>query len=225
MAVIARRYVKKFSDPEPSDEVVGYAGFGELCKDLRSIIDVLWLSGTPSLQIPFLLNVASEFTKYIVSFPPSPKATFFILRKLDYCFASLLSGEDIDSKDPLPGFDNGLRAGMSTTDMVRCRSLVEQSRVLVVEVLSSNAEEIEDEDEVEEEEESDLDNKPGGDSVGGPDIGGRSVTWTEDDARLDMDVVRVYEKTIVQLGTRLGDALSGKIQIGTGADNIPQQDS
>ncbi|KAG7112047.1 hypothetical protein HYQ45_012798 [Verticillium longisporum] len=225
MTVIARRYVKKFSAPDPGDGFVGYAGFSELCKDLQSIIDVLWLSGTPSLQIPFLLNVASEFTKYIVSFPPSSRATFVILRKLDKCFASLLCGQDIDTKEPLPGFENGLRAGMTTTDMVRCRSLVEQSRILVMEVLSSDTEETDDAD-LDGGGESDTDNDPDALSMANLGTGQSSTAWVEDDeARLSMDVVRVYENTIVQLGNRLGDTLGGKIQIGIGAEDHSRPDN
>ncbi|PNH39546.1 hypothetical protein VD0002_g4402 [Verticillium dahliae] len=200
MTVVARRYVKKFSAPDPGDGFVGYAGFSELCKDLQSIIDVLWLSGTPSLQIPFLLNVASEFT-------------------------SLLCGQDIDTKEPLPGFENGLRAGMTTTDMVRCRSLVEQSRILVMEVLSSNTEETDDAD-LDDGGESDTDNDRDALSVANLGTGQGSTAWVEDDeARLSMDVVRVYENTIVQLGNRLGDTLGGKIQIGIGAEDHPRPDN
>lgn len=43
---VARRYVKKFGEPEPGDEVVGYTRFAELCSDLDAIVNVLWLSGT-----------------------------------------------------------------------------------------------------------------------------------------------------------------------------------
>ncbi|KAM0622780.1 hypothetical protein ACHAQG_005159 [Verticillium nonalfalfae] len=216
---------EKFSAPDPGDGFVGYAGFSELCKDLQSIIDVLWLSGTPSLQIPFLLNVASEFTKYIVSFPPSPRATFAIVRKLDKCFASLLCGQDIDTKEPLPGFENGLRAGMTTTDMVRCRSLVEQSRILVMEVLSSDTEETDDGD-PDDGGESDTDNDRDTLPMANLDTEQGSTAWVEDDeARLSMDVVRVYENTIVQLGNRLGDTLGGKIQIGIGAEDHSRPDS
>lgn len=158
-----------------------------------------------SLQIPFLLNIASELTKYIVSFPPAPRSTFSVLRKLDHCFASLLCGQDADTSEPLPGFENGLRAGMTITDMVRCRSSVEQTRVLVVEVLSS-ADEVDDEDdgtgaETATETETDVETEV--------NLAADSATWTEDDDRLQMDVARVYEKTIVQLGNRLGDVWGG----------------
>ena len=45
---ISRRYVKKFGIPEPGDDVVGYKTMGELCKDVESVIKVLWLSGSRS---------------------------------------------------------------------------------------------------------------------------------------------------------------------------------
>lgn len=155
------------------------------------------------LQIPFLLRVASDFTQYVRSFPPSPKATFALLRKLDHCFASLLCGEDVTTKESLPGFENGLRGGMTTTDMVRCRSLVEQSRVLMVEVMSSG--DGDDEDTVNG---SDTEDDMGEDTeTEGTD--GKWDSLLEDDgqAKVHLDAARVYENTIVRLNERLGDAL------------------
>jgi hypothetical protein len=150
--------------------------------------------------------VAGDLTKYVVSFPAAPRATFSVLRKLDHCFASLLDGADAETKEPLPGFENGLRAGMTTTDMVRCRSSVEQTRVLMIEVLSS-AEEVEDESETEEDT----------DTATETDL----AVWTEDDDRLHMDVARIYEKTIVKLGERLGDVFGSTPgpNIGTSCGN------
>lgn len=46
LAIVARRYVKKHGDQAVEDDVVGYRNFTELCKDLHSVIDVLWLSAT-----------------------------------------------------------------------------------------------------------------------------------------------------------------------------------
>lgn len=48
---VARRYVKKFGEPEPGDEVVGYTRFAELCSDLDAIVNVLWLSGTRKIAL------------------------------------------------------------------------------------------------------------------------------------------------------------------------------
>ncbi|KAK7228373.1 hypothetical protein V2G26_000543 [Clonostachys chloroleuca] len=205
----SRRYVKKFGDPDVGDSVVGYKSFSEVCRDLDGVVNVLWLSGTPGLQIPFLLKLASDFTQYVRSFPASPRASFEILGKLDHCFSSLLTGQDIISKEPLPGFENGLRAGMSTTDMVRCRSLVEQTRVLMVEVMS-NGEDIEEEDDDDDEKgehdttDDDLDQSRVSDS------GIYTASWNIDDDRLHLDAARIYEHTIVQLGERLGDPLAAR---------------
>ena len=45
---ISRRYVRKFNSAEVDvpDTVVGYKSFGEVCRDLDSIVNVIWLSGT-----------------------------------------------------------------------------------------------------------------------------------------------------------------------------------
>ncbi|KAI8950034.1 hypothetical protein F4801DRAFT_579812 [Xylaria longipes] len=137
---ISRRYVKKFGIPDPADEVAGYDAMDEPCRDLEEVVDVLWFSGTPSLQVPYLLNIALAFNTYLPSFPPAPRATFALLRKLDHCFASLLVGYDVKTKDPLPGIsstvDNSTRSRFSRTDMVRCKSLADETRMLVAMVMS-----------------------------------------------------------------------------------------
>lgn len=176
----SRRYDKKFGNPDPEDTVVGFSNFSEVCRKLDGLVNVLWRSGTPSLQVPFLLRIASDFIQYVRSFPPAPRATFALLGKLDHCFASLLCGEDIDSKEPLPGFENGLRAGMTVTDMVRCRSLVEQTRLLMVEMFSGA-----------------VDDETGTDETGvdrteaDEGAGARAVAWDADEERPHMDAARV----------------------------------
>ncbi|KAF4472054.1 meiotic recombination dmc1 [Fusarium albosuccineum] len=195
LMLATRRFVKKFGNPEPGDSVVGYTRFGEVCRDLDSVINVLWRSGTPTLQIPFLLRLTSDFTRYVRSFPPAPKASFAILRKLDHCFASLLSGQDIETRETLPGFENGLRGGMTTTEMIRCRSLVDQCRVLMVEVMRDPAEDEEDE-EMDTDDDTDTD---------GPGIRGWGGVEDDEEMMLQMDAARVFEKSIVLLNERLGD--------------------
>ncbi|KAK8859356.1 meiotic recombination protein DMC1 [Apiospora arundinis] len=139
---ISRRYVKKHGIPDPSDTVKGYDNFEELCHDLEEVILVLWFTGTPSIQVPYLLNIALAFTDYIEAFEPAPTATFLLLKKLDHCFASLLQGKDIRTGETLPGFEQGTRKGMTKTDMVRCKSLAEQTRLLIA-VVMSNVDEVE----------------------------------------------------------------------------------
>jgi hypothetical protein len=151
---------------------------------------------TATLQIPFLLRLTSDFTRYVRSFPPAPKASFSVLRKLDHCFASLLSGQDIETHETLPGFENGLRGGLTTTEMIRCRSLVDQCRVLMVEVMRDPTEE----DEEDEEPETDTDT-----DMEGPAIRGWGGVEDDDEMMLQLDAARVFEKTIVHLNERLGD--------------------
>ncbi|KAI1170982.1 hypothetical protein F4777DRAFT_583354 [Nemania sp. FL0916] len=149
---ISRRYVKKFGIPDPADEITGYEGMDQVCRDLDEVVDVLWFSGTPSLQVPYLLNAALAFNTYLPSFPPAPRPTFSLLKKMDHCFASLLVGYDVKTKEPLPGFsavDNSAKLRFSRTDMVRCKSLADETRMLVAVVMSGEVDvvhEMEDED-------------------------------------------------------------------------------
>jgi hypothetical protein len=129
-----------------------------------------------------LLNIAGAVNTYLPAFPPSPKSIFGLLRKLDHAFSSLLKGEDSDTGEILPGFERGMRAGMSKTDMVRCKSLVEATRVLIVDVMNKEPEL--DEDMEESGLETDFDEDTGMDAEG---------------QKFEMDTAKVYEQTIVQL--------------------------
>ncbi|KAK1238376.1 hypothetical protein MKX07_006522 [Trichoderma sp. CBMAI-0711] len=216
LMTISRRYVKKFGGTQEGDDVVGFRTFGEVCKELDEVVNILWQSGTPILQVQFLLRLASDFTQYVRSFPPSPKASFDLLHKLDHCFASLLCGQDIETKETLPGFENGLRMGMTTTDMVRCRSLVEQTRLLMVEIMSGGEPEDEEDEDTDEEDEGDGDDGDGNGDGNGGGGGGGGGGWgihddDDDDDETCLDAARVYQHTIVQLEKRLGDSLGGNI--------------
>ena len=132
---------------------------------------------------------------YLPAFPPSPKSTFGLLGKLDHAFASLLKGEDSDTGEILPGFEGGMRGGMSKTDMVRCKGLVEATRVLSVDVMSGQP---------------DVDGKTGesGTESELEEDAGMGI----DEQSFEMGVARVYEQTIVQLGERLdGNGVFGVV--------------
>jgi len=143
-----------------------------------------------SLQVPYLLNIALAVSDYLDSFPAAPKATFALIRKLDHAFSSLLMGEDSITGEILPGFKSGKSAGLSRTDMVRIKSLVESTRVLIVEVMSK---EIEDEPE-EDETGAETDNMSMDLDENGDD---------DDDESHHMDIAKVYEDTMMQLGVLL----------------------
>lgn len=76
----------------------------------------------------------------------------------------------------------------------------------MVEVMSSGEQEEEGEDDEDGDDETDGDG--GNDTEGGEsyDAGGNSA-WDIDEDELHLDAARIYEKTIVQLGRRLGDSL------------------
>ncbi|KAK0644100.1 hypothetical protein B0T16DRAFT_430410 [Cercophora newfieldiana] len=218
MSHISRRFAKRSAIAQPEDEVVGYKSMAELCKDVDALIDIIWLSGTPRLQIPYLLNIANELNTWLPSFQPSPRATFRVLQKLDHCFASLLSGQDYETKEPLPGFENGLRAGMSRTDMVRCKSMVQQTRVVIIDVMSEEPEEEEEEQVAQQPAEEDDDSDDGPTDWAKVDLSKNSKKKTQlyddDDDSMFMDMARVYEKTLVKLGETLMDGGGvGDIQI------------
>jgi hypothetical protein len=134
-----------------------------------------------SLQIPYLLNLATLVQQYLTGFAPSPRATFGLLGKLDLAFTSLLQGRDVETGEPLPGFEKG--RGMTQTEIVRLKSIVDHTRVCVVEVIG-NSEMDEDEDVLDIENEIDADNE-------------------EFDVTHEVGIGKVYDKTISELGNAL----------------------
>ena len=129
------------------------------------------------------------------SFPFSPVPTFKLLHKLDLVFSSLLRGVDIQTGVSLSGFETG-RERLSTTEKVRMRGIVERTRVAVVEVagkggnIANSASAIISQTETEDE--PMTDDSETMEAV--PDGG---------DGRWEMEVARVYERTIVELGVSL----------------------
>lgn len=168
---------------------------------------------TAALQIPYLLNIANEFNDWAAKFPPQPEPLFTILNKFDYCFASLLAGQDVDSKETLPGFENGIRGVITKTDMVRCKSIVEQTRVVIVDVMSKQPDENgggSDESETEEDTEKEIteaETDTEGNYSAAESSGFVDPNWEDPDDELYMDVARVYEKTLVQLGEVMDEAV------------------
>ncbi|KAH6643017.1 hypothetical protein C7974DRAFT_114882 [Boeremia exigua] len=118
----------------------GYGAFWEVAKQLDGLVDVVWVSGSPNLQIPYLLNIAVLTIDYLPQFhnnTRSTHATFRLLAKLDYAFSSLLTGHDSSSGEHLPGFETGRT--VATTDKVRLKGIVDRTRLTVVRVLSGES--------------------------------------------------------------------------------------
>jgi hypothetical protein len=138
------------------------------------------------LQIPFFLNVALAFSTYIPSFPFSPKYTFELAQKLDIAFSSLLNESNVETGEPLSGFNTGRKVTM--TEKIRLRGLVERTRINVARV--ANEESVDEHSRITElmtDEDEDL---------------------MEEDAYTNNDegVARIYERTIIDLGPSLDGA-------------------
>ena len=192
-------------------DVKGYSSMKEVCRDISELIGVVWVSGTPSLQVPYLINLALVLGHVVAGMPPTPRALFGLLGKLDHAFASLLQGRDIDTGEPLPGFMGG--RGVSGTEKVRIRSLVERTRVAVMEAFK-RAEFDFDEPDDEEVDGDKMDMDTDGELVleSGRLDGGDAGEDEEDS--WDMQLARVYDRTVVELGDSLEEPNIGMITEG-----------
>ena len=126
------------------------------------------------------------FVTYLPSFPASPRATFHLLHKFDLAFSALLQGRSPDTGEELPGFDMG--RGLNTTDKVRIRSLVQRTRVVLVDAMAQD--ERDDEDEPEESVDQDI--------ADGPDVADEVENW-------EMEIAKAYDQTMAELGETLGN--------------------
>lgn len=224
----AKKFSSAIGEQDIPEAERGYESFKEVVKDLEAIIDIVWVSGTrmfpslfpvslfgsrymktermancfffsASLQIPYLISLAGLVNSYLPEYPFSPRSTFRLIKKLDAIFASLLTGEDVDTGAPISGFENR-RNVVSMTEKVRIKSLAEACRIAVVE-----ARDREDSRVTEEEEADGMDVDGTGDENENED---EDVYGTDDyvDApdRWEMEGARVYERTIQLLGDELG---------------------
>jgi hypothetical protein len=180
-----------------------YSNFEQAAKDMDGLVDVIWVSGSPNLQIPYLLNMAVMISEFLPLFKSAPHATFMLLDKLDVAFSSLILGRDHDTNELLPGFDTG--RGISTTNKVRLKGIVERTRLIVVRVMSGEME-------GDDGEAMETD----GDTTGGEEtdaesyvkfegFGNNEDEEDEEDERWEEgQVAKVYERTIGELGDVLG---------------------
>jgi len=153
-----------------------------------------------SLQIPYLLSLASLVKQYLPSFPPVPKATFKLIGKLDIAFASLLQGRHVETGETLPGFSTGKK--VSGTEKVRLKSLVDQTRMTVMDVVGNAGDVEEEEEETGDEMDADEDDD---------DDEAESQVDVEELGEREMGVARIYDRTVVELGDELGGSPIGII--------------
>lgn len=177
--------------------VDGYTSFREVGKDVESLIDVVWVSATPHLQVAHLLNLTSLITSALPAFAPAPHTMFRVLGKLDLAFASLITGRDLDNGVPLPGFEI-MGSGVSGTEKVRIKSLVQRGRLTVSKLMDSG-EEFDKDDVSEGQTEMDAED---------------NAMDLDDDADYEYDdwgveMSHVFERTIIELGDDLNAAPVG----------------
>ncbi|KAK0902641.1 hypothetical protein LTR91_003126 [Friedmanniomyces endolithicus] len=113
---------------------------------------------------------------------------------MDRCFASLIQGRDLESGEALPGFEG--RRGVSGTEKVRIRSLVERTRVAALEAFKKGEFDEEPGEQDEGEHEDEDEDMEGGLVLEGEDFGEEEDSW-------DMQLARVYDRTIQELGDTL----------------------
>ncbi|KAL9601790.1 MAG: hypothetical protein Q9219_002280 [cf. Caloplaca sp. 3 TL-2023] len=231
LLAISRHYENRFTSALSGEENPdlggrGYRNFGEESKDLDLVVDVVWISGTrkavlqgvkgkmaeqcntASLQITFLLTIALTVATSLSSFPFDPRPTFKLLRKLDIAFSSLLKGVYIVNREPLPGFEGG-RGRLSTTEKVRMRGIVERTRIAVVEVAGKigNTAYLKNARPFETDTEDDFNMTEEDINMGEGDV--ENLENDSSHRRWEMDIAKVYEKTIVELGATLDATDSG----------------
>ena len=181
-------------------ELPGYKSFAEVVKDLDPLVDIVWVSGTPTLQLPYLIGILVSTVNCLPMFPPLPRTTLDFLAKLDTAFANLLNGHDSETGELLSGFSDN--RGISTTDKVRVKGVVERARSTVTRHLVG--EEGEDAPEI-----NRKADKPDKEDEGFVKFEGFENDDDSDDEsaahkRDEQGVAHVFEKTIMELGELLG---------------------
>jgi Subunit 11 of the general transcription factor TFIIH len=125
--------------------------------------------------------------EFLTSFEPAPGPALSLLNKLDVAFASLISGKNVESGTPMPGFEKG--SVISMTEKVRIKSIVDQTRMVAVKVLGSDY---------------DADYGYHDDEMFPAEGEEISPNMLPSVSKSDMRVAKVYQRTIGVLGKELG---------------------
>jgi hypothetical protein len=134
-------------------------------------------------------------------------------------FSSLLTGRDADTGEPLPGLSSTF-VSMSITDKIRLRSIVEGTRVRVVQKLGGGLGDDDDEEPTDTEDENMADAEDSGpeedyvrfEGFEDGDEDDRDDAAAFDERKWEEDqIARVYERTISELGDVLEQPPIGMI--------------
>lgn len=145
-----------------------------------------------------MLQMANSFNDYLASFPPDLKVTLRLLDTFDRCFYTLITGTSADPSTPLPPAFS--ISQMNMTEKVRLKSMIERTRLHVVKLLESGGgapdpltENAKFFGERNEQTDIDTENETEDDGRGS----------YADDEELEIEVSKVYERCMVQLGEGL----------------------
>lgn len=129
MLHLSRRYNKSFA-PNPTDrgDDSGFTRFGQVIAEIDGLLNVVWISATIEIQIPYLLALAGNFRGFMHSFDFDTDS-FFLARKFDQAFSQLLTTAQPNSSTAHT---------IDKTEKVRIRSLAEETRFEMVDVASRN---------------------------------------------------------------------------------------
>ena len=120
-----------------------------------------------------------------------------LLHKLDIALSSLLQGCNVETGEPLPGVE-GSRGKPTTTEKVRIRGIVFKTRTAIFDVASKSNGEEETQDGTETEAQMGI-----GMTTDEEYVSLDHAIDLEDRADWEMDVAKIYERTIVELGLTL----------------------
>ncbi|KAJ5707976.1 hypothetical protein N7488_007777 [Penicillium malachiteum] len=112
-----------------------YLEFEDLSADVDRLVNILWVSATPSIQIEGLLALAGITEQALSMFDFDPEPILTILHKFDVIFVALCTGKHPFTQEPLPGVVEG-QSLATQTQQVRMRSLAEATRFKVFQVAS-----------------------------------------------------------------------------------------
>jgi hypothetical protein len=140
------------------------------------------------------MSLALLLTEFLPEYPPDSRSTFSFLAKLDVGFASLIQGRNIETGESLPGAERGKL--ITTTELVRLKSLVDQTRLVVVKALKDTDFDDDDDD-------VDVRMSEVTDETDDDDLDQANEDEVTEVNRQEMGITRVYDKTIVELGILL----------------------
>lgn len=104
-----------------------YENFKELADDIEGMVDMLWVSATPSIQVEGLITLAGILEMALKSYPFDPEPILGILHKFDCVFEALCTGVHPLTNEPIPGAGDRWQT-VTQTQKVRIRSLAEMTR-------------------------------------------------------------------------------------------------